>query len=88
MPKMNIERKCTDHELREFLKSVVYVDFCSIMEMRMEAIKDDLCNATSMEQVSKLQGELRGVEFWSKFPEELAKAILEEREDATETDTE
>ncbi len=82
------ERRSTDLELRDFLKSNIYNDFINIMEMRMEAIKDELCNAASMEQVARLQGELRGVEFWDKFPIELANAILEDREDATKANTE
>ena len=85
MSRQSYKREATDVELKLFLTSPLYRDFLSIMELRCEAIRDDLCTATSMENVSRLQGELRGVQFWKSFPEELAKSILQEREDVEGT---
>lgn len=79
------KRKTTDTELKKFLASTVYKDFSNIANMRLDVIRDEMCSATTMEQVTKLQGEMRGVEFWITFPEELAKAIMEDRENAAKT---
>jgi len=68
----------TDRDLSEFIRSVLYKDFCSVAKDRIEAIKDDLCVASDMNKVARLQGELVGVEFWLHFPEQILLAHIEE----------
>ena len=85
---VQFEKKTTDRELNDFLQSNVWKDFSAIMEMRIQAIQDELSHAADMEQVRRLQGELQGVRFWESFPKELAEAIMQEKENATEANPE
>ena len=85
MRRTEYKKRSTDAELKVFLKSNIRKDFLDIMDMRIQAIHDDLGRAATLDDVKGLQGELRGVQFWEQFPEELAKAILEEREDVAKT---
>lgn len=79
------EKKSTDQELVDFLRSPLYEDFCAIAEQRKSLIMQGLATADSMEKVNRLQGELSGLQFWEHFPTGLLKAIVEEKEHATET---
>lgn len=76
------QQESSEQSLIEFLRGSIYRDFVRIGEMRSAAIKDELAQAATMEQVTRLQGELLGIEFWKRFPEGMLQAILEEREDA------
>jgi len=78
------EKRSTPEELNEFLKSNIYKDFTAILADRIQAVQNDLSMADSMDTVRRLQGELQGLRFWEVFPAALTKAILEEKEDATE----
>lgn len=86
MPHQDPFEDLSPGELAEFLRHRVYKKFAEICKMRMAAIKEDLCQAATMDAVARLQGELRGVEFWELFPSAMVQAIEEDKTDVASTD--
>ena len=80
------QKKSTPEELNTFLQSNVYADFSETLNNRIKVVQFDLERAANMEQVNRLQGELIGLRFWEILPMTLTQAILEDSDNATETD--
>jgi hypothetical protein len=61
-------------ELVHFVGSALDHDFKVVLKRRMEAVQIDLRNpGLTLEQLRYFQGELAGLEFWLKLPDEVLK---------------
>lgn len=79
-------KQSTPQELSEFLNSNVYKDFTETLNNRIKVVQYDLENANDMDAVKRLQGELVGLRFWDILPRAITESILEESDNAAETD--
>jgi len=70
----------TSDDIARFQELDIWKDFCIIAHARIEAIKDDLVNAQTIERLRYLQGELNGVSFWLQFPEAMKEQLKQQEE--------
>lgn len=71
----NLQSHSTDIE--HFMQSIVWKDFSTIAKARIEAIKCDIMQAQTIEELRRFQGEAFGVEFWLRFPEQILQLLKE-----------
>ncbi len=70
----------TSEDIERFQELDIWKDFCAVARARIDAIKDDLVNAQTIERLRYLQGELNGVSFWLLFPDAIKEQLKQQEE--------
>jgi hypothetical protein len=75
---MDAKLQSTAFEIEQFMESTVWRDFSIVAKARIEAIKCDIMQAQTVEELRRFQGEAFGVEFWIRFPEQILQLLKED----------
>lgn len=83
------EFNVTERNVEDFKQDPVWMEMVKTLALRRKGYQEDLVNAGSMEEVSRIQGSINEIDYQMQQPDFILQEIEERKEEKeTESDNE